>query len=184
MDSVFQSNVSGTPPAAPEVPLIGHPRAGDPVSGTKATRPGPWWYYLITQELRNIVVAAGLTPDGTDTSQLLEALQTLFMPVGGVVRVWQDYTGTGTRAANTIYLNDTGYEIDVAIRGFRTSGDGRLIEVSPNGVAGWIVVGGVGQTDDGENTCFAVPDGWSYRINGTGVSATDFFWAELRRVEV
>jgi hypothetical protein len=80
MDRVYQSSVSGTPPAAPSVPLLGYPRAGDPISGTKATRPGPWWFHMITEELRNIVVAAGVSPDGTDTDQVLQALRAIFNP--------------------------------------------------------------------------------------------------------
>lgn len=80
MDRVYQSSVSGTPPAAPSVPLLGYPRAGDPISGTKATRPGPWWFHMVTEELRNIVVAGGLTPDGADTDQVLQALRAIFNP--------------------------------------------------------------------------------------------------------
>ncbi len=114
----------------------------------------------------------------TLAARIVGALQTMFSPASGVIRAWQNLSAS--RAANTVYQNTTGYEIFVAIRAFRTSGDGRLIEVSPDASA-WIVVGGTGQTDDGENSGFPVPNGWYYRINGT-VSATDFYWAELRKV--
>lgn len=82
MDSVFLSSVSGTPPAAPAVPLVGFPRAGNAMTGEKATRPGPYWYHMITQELRNLVVAAGLTPDAGSLNQVLLALQAMFAANG------------------------------------------------------------------------------------------------------
>lgn len=82
MDSVFLSSVSGTPPAAPAVPLVGFPRAGNAMTGEKATRPGPYWYHMITQELRNIVVAAGLTPNAGSLNQVLLALQAMFAANG------------------------------------------------------------------------------------------------------
>lgn len=77
MDSVYGSNVSGTAPAAPAVPLVGFPRAGNSLTGEKATRPGPYWFHMVTQELRNVITAAGLTPDAADLTQLLQAIQAL-----------------------------------------------------------------------------------------------------------
>jgi len=86
MDRVYQSSVSGTPPAAPSVPLLGYPRAGDPISGTKATRPGPWWFHMMTEELRNVIVAAGLTPDSGNLGQLAEAITSIgSLPPGALV---------------------------------------------------------------------------------------------------
>ena len=82
MDSCFKSAVSGTPPDAPSVPLIGHPQSGNPALGQQATKPGPWWYYMMTQELRNIILAAGLVPSALDLNQVLDALQVLFAPNG------------------------------------------------------------------------------------------------------
>lgn len=86
MDSVYGSNVSGTAPAAPAVPLVGFPRAGNSLTGEKATRPGPYWFHMITQEQRNVVVAAGLTPDPGDLTQLVQAIQLLgSLPAGAEI---------------------------------------------------------------------------------------------------
>lgn len=86
MDSVYGSNVSGTAPAAPAVPLVGFPRAGNSLTGEKATRPGPYWFHMITQEQRNVIVAAGLTPDAADLTQLVQAIQLLgSLPAGAEI---------------------------------------------------------------------------------------------------
>lgn len=77
MDRIFESGAAGSPPSAPASPSSGYPTAGNPQTATPATKPGPWWYHQITEELRAVIVAAGLTPDHTDINQLLDALTLL-----------------------------------------------------------------------------------------------------------
>lgn len=74
MDRAFASGSSGTPPSAPGSPSIGYPTAGNPGGGTPPTKPGPYWYHMITEELRAIVSAAGLTPAQGTIDQVLQAL--------------------------------------------------------------------------------------------------------------
>lgn len=74
MDRAFASGSSASPPSAPGSPSIGYPTAGNPGGGTPATKPGPYWYHMITEELRGIIAAAGLTPSQSDITQLLQAL--------------------------------------------------------------------------------------------------------------
>lgn len=74
MDRAFASGSSGTPPSAPGSPSIGYPTAGNPGGGTPATKPGPYWYHMITEELRAIISAAGLTPAQGTIDQVLQAL--------------------------------------------------------------------------------------------------------------
>lgn len=74
MDRAFLSGASATPPTAPVSPSVGYTQPGNPGGGVPATKPGPWWYHMITEELRAVIVAAGLTPNQVDTSQLLQAL--------------------------------------------------------------------------------------------------------------
>lgn len=69
MDQVWQANVSATPPDAPSTPLVGYPKAG-----AQPTEPGPWWYYAMTEEVRNVIVQGGLTPNGTSVNQLASAI--------------------------------------------------------------------------------------------------------------
>ena len=87
MDSVFLAGVSGTPPTPAAVPLIGHPQSGNPGGGVSATKPGPWWFYMITQEMRNIILAAGIDPDHAQVDQVLQALLILFPSFDGAGHV-------------------------------------------------------------------------------------------------
>lgn len=86
MDRAFKSGAAAAPPAAPAAPSIGYPTQGDASAGVPPTKPGAWWYHMITEELRAIVVAGGLTPSQSDTSQVLQALQAIFpsAPAGDV----------------------------------------------------------------------------------------------------
>lgn len=84
MDRIWKSGASGTPPVAPAVPSLGFPTQGNPVAGVPATTPGAWWFHMITEELRNVILAAGISPDGSDTDQLLTALQAMFAQAGAI----------------------------------------------------------------------------------------------------
>lgn len=77
MDRAFSSGASGTPPSAPVSPSTGYATSGNPGTATPATKPGAWWYHMVTEELRQLIVAAGLTPDYTNTSQVAQAVQAL-----------------------------------------------------------------------------------------------------------
>lgn len=77
MDRAFASGAAGSAPAAPARPSIGFPTAGNPATSTPATKPGPYWYHMITEELRAVIVAAGLTPDHTKLDQLATAIALL-----------------------------------------------------------------------------------------------------------
>lgn len=74
MDRAFASGASGTPPTAPASPSIGYPTKGNAGTGTPATKPGEYWYHMITEEMRAVIAAAGLTPSQSDLTQLLQAL--------------------------------------------------------------------------------------------------------------
>lgn len=77
MDRAFSSGASGTPPSAPGSPSTGYATSGNPGTATPATKPGAWWYHMVTEELRKLIVDAGLTPDYTNTSQISQAVQAL-----------------------------------------------------------------------------------------------------------
>lgn len=75
MDRAFQSGAAGSAPTAPASPSIGYPTAGNPGTGTPATKPGPYWYHMIMEELMAIIGAAGITPAQGNLTQLLTALR-------------------------------------------------------------------------------------------------------------
>lgn len=92
MDRTFESGAAGSPPSAPASPSIGYPTAGNPGS-TPATKPGPWWYHMITEEIRKVVLDAGLTPDHTDLAQLSQAVQTLVSNLAAVAASTGEISG-------------------------------------------------------------------------------------------
>ena len=74
MDRVYESAVSSTPPTAPETPLLGYPTSGNPATGIPATIQGAWNIHMIMEELRNVIIAAGIEPDAKDVTQLSQAI--------------------------------------------------------------------------------------------------------------
>ena len=74
MDRAYASGASATPPTPPASPSTGYPTAGNPALALPPTKPGKYWYYMITEELRNVVSAAGLSPLQSDVTQILQAL--------------------------------------------------------------------------------------------------------------
>lgn len=74
MDRAFESGAVALAPTAPVTPSIGYPTGGNPVGGIPPTKPGDYWFHMVTEELRAIVAAAGLTPDRLVLNQVLQAL--------------------------------------------------------------------------------------------------------------
>lgn len=77
MDRIYNSGAAGTPPAYPASPSSGFPQSANPGLGAPATKPGPYWYYAITEEIRNVIVAAGIAPAGNTVNQLSNAISSL-----------------------------------------------------------------------------------------------------------
>lgn len=75
MDRTYSSGAAGSAPSAPASPSSGYPTAGNPDTGTPATKPGPYWYHMIMEELMAIISAAGITPAQGNLTQLLTALR-------------------------------------------------------------------------------------------------------------
>ena len=77
VDRVYQRNTSDSAPQPPTDPSTGYPTGGNPAQGVPATIPGPYWYHMITESLRRVVVEAGLTPDHEDLGLVVSALSRL-----------------------------------------------------------------------------------------------------------
>lgn len=77
MDRVFESGAAVAAPAAPASPSNGYATAGNPATATPATKPGPYWYHMITESLRKLIVDAGLTPDHTNLNLISQAVQAM-----------------------------------------------------------------------------------------------------------
>lgn len=92
----------------------------------------------------------------------------------GVGQTWQNVSGS--RAFGTNYQNTTGKPILVAIRA-NMSVAGSL-EVSPDGVAGWVTVGAIPTNSPYPNAYAIIPPGHYYRATGTVTNI--IIWSELR----
>lgn len=82
MDRVFESGAAGLAPAAPASPSTGFPTGGNPGGGVPATKPGPYWFHMVTEELRALIVDAGITPDHLALNQVLLAIKALINSAG------------------------------------------------------------------------------------------------------
>jgi len=73
----YSANASASAPSAPAAPSAAYPTDGDPLTALAATIPGAWWFHAVTEEIRNTLVLAGITPDYEDTTQLAAAVVAL-----------------------------------------------------------------------------------------------------------
>lgn len=121
MDRVYQANAIETPPST--TPSSGSfPTAGNKASGQLATVPGPYWFYSITEEIRNALIAAGVTPDAAKVNQLAEAMSK-FLPLSG-----GNVTGNLTVQSKNVVCSVNGSIADMAGNVSLAVGDGTVVE--------------------------------------------------------
>ena len=132
---------------------------------------------MITEELRNIVAAAGLTPEASATDQVLQALQAMFVTSSSVVslgvgQTWQALTAS--RALDTTYTNTTGKPIMISVEAVATGPQNLFFVIGGvrmRSVGAWQAGVTVGAT-------MIVPPGATYLVESAGWSG--FNWFELR----
>jgi len=86
------------PDAIPAAGTEGYWTAGDPATGKVPTQFTPAWYNMMQEELRNVVVAAGLTPSKTDWTQVAKAVQSTRADLTGL---WSDESSAPAGATFT-----------------------------------------------------------------------------------
>jgi hypothetical protein len=139
MDRKWKSGASGAPPSSSDNASTGYATAGNPGTGVPATKPGPWWYHIITEEIRAVIVAAGITPDIANAGQLLEALQSVGL-LGGGYSSWTPTITGATSASGVTYTHQVGRYAKVG-RIVRVDG---FIELSSAGtIVGDLRLGGL-----------------------------------------
>lgn len=77
MDRIYASGAAAAPPSYPVSPSVGFPALANPGLGVPATVVGDWWPHMITEEIRNAIVASGITPAGNAVNQLSLAIQAM-----------------------------------------------------------------------------------------------------------
>jgi len=87
---------SASAPIAPSAPTNKFFTVGNPGGGTPATIPGEWWFHMLTEEIRAVIIEGGLTPDHTVLTQLRDAIKNIVK--GG------DYKDS-VRVASTTAIN-------------------------------------------------------------------------------
>lgn len=114
MDRSYAAGATGSAPTAPASPSTGYPTAGNPGTGTPATKPGPYWYHMIMEELMAIISAGGITPAPGTLNQVKLALDALYMNRGYMLLTDEKAQGTNggssvlgtqTRTLNTVRAN-------------------------------------------------------------------------------
>lgn len=139
VDRVYERNASDSAPQPPADPSLGYPNAGNPAQGVPATLPGPYWYHMITESLRRVVLEAGLTPDHEDLDQVVESLQAMGVGTGQ----FQKYSSLRIYETGEVARGSDGkfYEF------YDRDGDGTVQDVDPTDSAArphiWMVWDGV-----------------------------------------
>jgi hypothetical protein len=88
---VWRTDNSSSVPSIPAIPAPGSQgffSNGDPLTGQPATVVDAWWLNMIQEEIRNVVVGAGITPSKTDNTQLRQAIAAIsggniYLPLAG-----------------------------------------------------------------------------------------------------
>ncbi len=101
-NQALESGASATPPTAPASPSMGYPTKGNPGTGTPASKGGVFWHYQIGEELRAVIVAAGLTPSTSVLTQLRDALRS-----AGLFQTPAQFDSS-TKAATTAFVQGVG----------------------------------------------------------------------------
>ncbi len=157
MDRVYQANAVETPPE-PVTPSGSYPTAGSKTTGQVATIPGAYWFYSVTEELRNALIGVGLTPDPNKVNQLAEAFAK-FLPLSGGdmmgnIRFNGNYAITTKSSENQFSIfqgNSASQGAGIWLYGNDNSGGGkariqvydkanskyRAFDIRPDGTVGW-----------------------------------------------
>jgi phage-related tail fiber protein len=146
MKRQWLANAAVGAPAAPGAPSVGYPQ-----EGASPTIPGAYWYHMMTEELRAVVIAGGLAEDAAVLTQVRDAIAAMIaaattaspFPAGSVVFVGQGSAPTGFLKANGAVVSQTTYAALFAAYGtaFNTGGEGagnfRLPDLRGEFVRGW-----------------------------------------------
>lgn len=99
---LYESGASSVAPSVPSPGSEGYPTSGDPVSGAKATKPGKYWFHMVTETLVKVVEGASLTPSASDFNQLLTAIKRVAVDVAHPVGTFIDTVSTSFNP-NTVW---------------------------------------------------------------------------------
>ena len=186
MDRKFKSGAAAAPPAAADNASDGYATAGNPAGGVAATKPGPYWYHMITEEMRNVIVGAGLVPDKALVNQLLAAITVLFDTSGWATSKHVAGFNIAPADSRRIFLCSGTFTITMdALAGFSSSfgveicniGTG-VITIDPNGAEPIRVPGGASAGAATMTLPYSGTTTGPYNVSGISLckNATDAIW--------
>lgn len=76
----YESGAAGTPPAYPATAVAGYPMTATTV--LPATTPGPYWFWMVGDELRYFICNTGQFPDPYNSGQLLIGIKNILSSQG------------------------------------------------------------------------------------------------------
>lgn len=135
MYRIDDPSASATLPT-PEAALTeGYWTEGNPGSGIPATLERASWFNMIQEELRAIVVAAGLTPSKTTYNQVLSAIKSMYSPVIGAA---SNLKCSLTTAATTATWTADEIVVGAALGGqtYKLSNYSKTINIGTTGAGG------------------------------------------------
>lgn len=126
----FLSGASPTPQNLPSSPSIGFPVDGDPSTGQPATIAGSYWPHQIGEELRNVILYAGLTPAANVLNQLVTAIFHSPVFTGNPSVPTQSTSDNSYQAVNSSWIRSamgniasaTGFQCQMQSTGFIVAG--------------------------------------------------------------
>lgn len=163
------ANAAASPPTPPVSPSTGYPTDGG--VGVPAATGGAYWFHQHAEEIRNVIVAAGLTPLNTDLTQLLTAIKK------GFGQTWQNMTGS--RVPGTTYTNTTGMPIFINVF-MQSSAAVSTHLVTINGASPAINGGSAETATRNATTNILIPAGATYSVTVNVGTPTITQWYEYR----
>lgn len=147
MDRFFESGATGAAPSVPVPGSTGYPTDGNLAASLPPTTPGAWWFYMVTEELRAVIAAAGLTPSPI-ALQLLAALDARYRAAGGTV-VSSVNGQTGDIVVPTGFaLNAIGYTAFIVVPGGPALGtEGQIVAIAGR-PGSWLINGTANAASD------------------------------------
>lgn len=74
VDRVYRRNATQSAPQPPSDPSVGYPTDGNSSQGIPATAPGDYWFYMMTESLRQLIVDSGREPNHLDLNLVSKAV--------------------------------------------------------------------------------------------------------------
>lgn len=115
MDRKWKSGALGIAPDPALNASDGFPTPGNPGGGVPASKPGAYWYYMVTEEILAVITAAGIAFDKTVITQLRDAIQALKSNLDSFVR-FSGIISPAQLTANTNDWNPAGLATSSTIR--------------------------------------------------------------------